>query len=325
MPEFELHLPRTAAEAVSLRSSLPESLYVAGGTDLLPNLKHELHRPKHLVSLAQVEGLDGISVRADGTLRIGARTTLHALATDERLRVEVPGLSLAASLVAGPQHRRMGTLGGNVMLDTRCLFYNQSAHWRASLGYCLKAEGTWCHVIGSAKGCVAAQSSDTVPVLVALDARIEALAPDGTAREVPLRGLWTKDGRVDRNHTVPAESLVTAILVPPRRSGHRSTYRKVRSRAAVDYPQLGVAVVAAFDGGTCSALDVVLGAMLPHPKAVDGLDFAVGTPLDDAVIERVAEAAFKQARPQSQIHGEPSWRRHMARVETRRALEAVRG
>jgi 4-hydroxybenzoyl-CoA reductase subunit beta len=218
----------------------------------------------------------------------------------------------------------MGTLGGNVMLDTRCLFYNQSEPWRVAVGYCLKAEGTWCHVIGSAKGCVAAQSSDTVPVLVAARSSIELLLPDGAATTVPLTGVWTKDGRIDRNRTLPEGALVTAILVPPPAAGHRSTYRKVRTRGAVDFPQLGVAVVAAFDGPVCTAVDVVIGAMLPHPKIVDHLGFAVGTTLPDDVIAEVADQVFKQARPQPQVHGDPSWRRHLARVETRRALHDLR-
>lgn len=323
MPPFEVHLPRTADEAVAMRHGLSRAMYVAGGTDLLPNLKHELHHPEHLVSLAQVEGLAGISLLPDGTLRIGASTTLHDIATSAIVQAEVPGLALAASLVAGPQHRRMGTIGGNVMLDTRCLFYNQSAQWREALGRCLKAEGTWCHVIGSAKACVAAQSSDTVPMLVACDARIEVLDLDGRS-EVPLRGLWTKDGRFDENRQLPPESLLTAVLVPPRAAGHRSTYRKVRARAAVDYPQLGVAAVAAFDGGVCTALEIVIGAMLPHPKRLENLGAAVGSRLEDAVVEALAEQAFKQARPQPQLHGDPSWRRHQARVETRRALIALR-
>lgn len=324
MPEFEVHLPKSAADAVALRSSLPESLYVAGGTDLLPNLKHHLHHPKHLVSLTSVDGLDRIELAADGTLRIGARTTLHALATDPVVVREVPGLAFAASQVAGPQHRRMGTIGGNVMLDTRCLFYNQSLSWRVAVGYCLKAEGTWCHVIGSAKACVAAQSSDTVPVLVAVDAAIEVLLPGGQTQQVRLRDLWTKDGRVDQNRTVADEALVTALVIPPRPSGHRSAYRKVRTRAAVDFPQLGIAASGGFDGDRCTSLEVVIGAMLPHPKRVENLDLAVGSVLTDAVIEEVADRVYRAARPQPQVHGDPSWRRHLARVEARRVLTELR-
>lgn len=323
MPEFEVHQPTSAAEAVRLRSELPDAMFVAGGTDLLPNLKHHLHHPRHLVGLGRVAELRGIGALPDGTLRIGATTTLHEVATDERIVAGAPGLARAASLVAGPQHRRMGTLGGNVLLDTRCLFYNQSLPWRRALGSCLKSEGTWCHVIGSDKSCVAAQSSDTVPMLVALDASIEVALPGGATDRVPLSGLWTKDGRFDRNRQLPSEALLTAVVVPPRPAGHRSTYRKVRARQAIDFPQLGVAVAAGFDGDRLGSLAVVIGAMLPHPKRLEHDDVA-GRVLDDALIEHVAERAYKQVRPQPQVHGDPSWRRELARVETRRALQELR-
>lgn len=324
MPGFEVHLPTTAEEAVALRAELAESEYVAGGTDLLVNLKHKLHEPKHLVSLQQVADFDHLSLDEDGTLFLGAGATLHRVATSELVQREVPALAEAAGSVAGPQHRRMGTIGGNVMLDTRCLFYNQTRDWRKALGWCLKAEGDWCHVIGSAKACVAAQSSDTVPVLVALDARIEVLVPGEGRTQVPIRELFTKDGRRDRVHTVPATSLVTGVHIPPRAAGHVSTYRKIRTREAVDYPQLGVAIVAALDGEVLTQLEVVIGAMLPQPKRLTKLDDALGKPLDDALIEHLAERGFKQVRPQPNIHGSTEWRRHMARVELRRGLQSLR-
>ena len=325
MPPFEMHLPTTPEQAVAAMASLPRAMYVAGGTDLLPNLKHELHRPDHLVSLSHVEGMGEIALDKDGTLRIGAAATLHAVATSAIVAVELPALSRAASLVAGPQHRRMGTIGGNVLLDTRCLFYNQTRAWRTALGSCLKAEGSWCHVIGSDRACVAAQSSDTVPVLVAADAAVEARLPGRDAPEiVPLRSLWTKDGRFDANRTLPGSALVTAILVPQRPQGAAGTYRKVRSRAAVDYPQLGIAALAAFDGERVASVEVVIGAMLPFPKRVAGLDAFAGEALTDEVIDAIADRVFKSARPQAQIWGAPEWRRHMARVETRRALIELR-
>lgn len=323
MPEFEVHQPTTAAEAVRLKATLPHSLYVAGGTDLLVNLKHRLHEPEHLVSLQSIADFAGITVDG-GTVRIGAGTSLHTIAEHAWLQERVPGLASAVATIAGPQHRRMGTIGGNVMLDTRCLFYNQSSHWREAVGYCLKKDGTWCHVIGSAKACVAAQSSDSVPMLVALGAQLHVAMPDGSADAVALADLFTKDGRVERNHTVPADALITAVVFPEPPPGHRSVYRKVRSRAAVDFPQLSVALSGTFEGRTCTALQIVIGAMLPFPKLVPGTDAAVGTELDDAVIAQLATQARKQARPQAQLHGQPEWRRHLAGVETLRGLEALR-
>jgi len=324
MPPFEVHLPKTAAEAVSLRATLQESMYVAGGTDLLPNLKHRLHAPEHLIGLTDVAGLADISLQDDGTLLVGALATLDAIATSETVQSEVPGLAQAAGSVAGPQHRKMGTIGGNVMLDTRCLFYNQTREWRQALGNCLKKDGDWCHVIGSKKACVAAQSSDTVPLLIALDARLQVRTTPDTCEEVPLRGLYTKDGRFERVHTLPHTALVEAVKVPPRATGHRSVYRKIRSRAAVDYPQLGVAISGSFDGEVCTSLEVVIGAMMPQPKRLKHMDKAVGQVLDDALIEDLATHGFKQVRPQTNIHGSPQWRRHMARIELARGLRALR-
>jgi 4-hydroxybenzoyl-CoA reductase subunit beta len=299
-------------------------MYVAGGTDLLPNLKHHLHTPQHLVSLSEVVGLDQISMAADGTLEIGASATLHAIATSELLAREVPGLAQAAGLVAGPQHRQMGTIGGNVMLDTRCLFYNQTAEWRTALGYCLKKDGDWCHVIGSGTACVAAQSSDTVPMLVALNARIRVRTTESATEEVALRKLFTKDGRFEKMHTLPHTALVEAILIGPRQVGHRSVYRKVRSRAAVDYPQLGVAISGSFHGPICTSLEVVIGAVMPQPKRLKHMRKAVGQRLDDDLIEVLATHGFKAVKPQTSIHGSPEWRRNMVKVELARGLRAFR-
>ncbi len=322
MPEFEVHKPQSVAEALSLRSSLPDAMYIAGGTDLLPNLKHHLHAPKHLVSLAAVQGFVGIERSDDGTLRIGAGTPLQMVADSTAVRLAAPALAMAAGLVAGPQHRNMGTLGGNVMLDTRCLFYNQTHHWRSALGFCLKKEGTWCHVVGSKATCVAAQSSDTVPALVVLGARLAV--DDGAQREIPLEDLYAQDGRFEEAHSLPAHALITAIIVPPQPPGHRSVYRKVRTREAVDFPQVGVAIAAAFDGPLVTALSACVGAVLPKPRVLKGFESGLGTALDDATIEALAEAAFKQVRPQRNIHGDPAWRRHMVRVEVRRALQELR-
>ncbi|MCB9676767.1 MAG: FAD binding domain-containing protein [Alphaproteobacteria bacterium] len=322
MPAFTLQQPASVDEAVRMRAEL-DSLYLAGGTDLLVNLKHHLQRPAHVIDLRGLPGLDGIEVGADA-IRIGALTPLATVERDARVRDIVPGLAEAVASIAGPQHREMGTLGGNVMLDTRCLFYNQTEAWRTALGKCLKADGDWCHVIGSPKACVAAQSSDSVPMLTALGAVLELRTAPGEVREVALADLFTKDGRYDRMHTVPRESLLEAIRIPRPAAGHRSTYRKVRSRQAVDFPQLGVAVAATFDGRTCTAVEIVLGALLPSPRQLPTLDEAIGVEWTDAVVEAVADRVRRFARPQRSIHGDPAWRRHLAGVETRRAMLYLR-
>ncbi len=321
MPAFQVHSPTTAADAVRLRSELPSAMYVAGGTDLLPNLKHQLHQPEHLVSLLEIPELRGIHLDADGTLTIGSGTTLFEVETSPVVMAAIPGLSQAAGSVAAPQHRRMGTMGGNILLDTRCLFYNQSEEWRHALGYCLKRDGDWCHVMGTPKACVAAQSSDTVPILTALGASILWTSPDG-AGATRLADLFGKDGRFDDVHQIPHTSLVTGIRVPPRAAGHQSAHRKVRARQAVDYAQLSIGIVASVSGNILESLDIVVGALLPQPKIV-ALDGVAGQPLGPELAAAVAERVYKQVKPQTNIHGSPEWRRHMARIEVRRAIEAL--
>jgi len=321
LPPFSVKKPRSADEAVQLRQST-DSLYLAGGTDVLVNLKHQLHRPEALIDLGSVPGLVGVESSSDG-VRIGALTSLAQLESDPVLARDYPGLVEAIASIAGPQHRQMGTLGGNVMLDTRCLFYNQTEAWRVALGKCLKADGDWCHVIGSAKACVAAQSSDSVPMLTALGAELQFRTAPGQVERIALTDLFTKDGRYELVHNVSRQSLLEAIHIPAPGPGHRSTYRKVRSRKAVDFPQLGVAVVAEFDGEVCTALEIVLGALLPSPRRLTRLDSAIGVPWTDAILDGIAERVRKFARPMRSIHGDPSWRRHLAGVETGRALRQI--
>jgi 4-hydroxybenzoyl-CoA reductase subunit beta len=323
MPEFQVALPSSAQEAARLMHDLDDAMFVAGGTDLLPNLKHGLHQPSHLISLSGIPEMNGITLEADGTLHIGASTTLDTIVSSPVVTTSLPGLAVAAASVAGPQHRNMGTIGGNIMLDTRCLYYNQSLPWRKSLGYCLKKDGDWCHVIGSKATCVAAHSADTPPVLLATGAILCFETAEGGV-EVSLKDLYQQDGRYLKNHSLDRNTLLTAVKIPPRAVGHRSTYRKVRARDSVDFPQLGIGLAAGFDGGVCTELVAVVSAVMPKPKFLKKMDQAVGTRLDDATINTLAEAAFKQVRPQSSIHGSPAWRRHMAKVEMKRGLIALR-
>ncbi|MCB9746384.1 MAG: FAD binding domain-containing protein [Alphaproteobacteria bacterium] len=332
MPEFRYHNARSADEAVSLWSELGgaegrgkdavwSAMYVAGGTDLLPNIKHRLFTPKHLIGLG---GLPRPTLgEADGHLIIDAGVRLDTLANDPLVRAKLPPLAEAAGKVAGPQIRRMGTIGGNVLLDTRCLFYNQTEFWRKALGYCLKKEGTWCHVIGGPKTCVAAQSSDTVPVLLALDASIDLRSAEGE-RSLQLRDLYQFNG-FDHLKLEPGE-LLTRVRVPLPGAGFRGRYSKLRVRGAIDFPQVGVAVTGTFEGDTPSSLEIVVGAINPQPKPVRKLEAFLGKPLDAEAIEGIAELVGKQTRPQSSVAGDTGWRRAMAGIMARRALtELVAG
>lgn len=318
MDGFEVLHARSPAEAVTLYAERPGSMYIAGGTDLLPNLKHRIFSPRHVIGLsaALTQGWSVVEGEAGAVVEIGAGTRLSRLAGLTAL----PALAAAAGSVAGPQIRNMGTLGGNVLLDTRCFFYNQTAFWRKSLGYCLKAEGDWCHVVGGPKTCVATQSSDTVPVLLAYDARLRLLSANG-AREISLRELFRYDGK---DHLkLEAGELLTHVLVPLPAAGSQSSYQKLRTRGSIDFPLLGVAIAARLDGDALAALDIVIGAVSPAPKPIRGLEAFLGQALSPERISAIAELVQKQTRPQGSVQGDASWRRQMAALYVRRGLDAL--
>lgn len=322
MPEFQVHRPATADEAVEMRSQLPYSYFIAGGTDIIPNIKHRLMLVNDLISLSGIDGMSGVEQRADGTTWVGASTTLKNVATNDILLRAFPSLAYAASQVAGPQHRTVGTIGGNVMLDTRCVYYNQTAPWREALGYCLKCAGTYCHVINSERSCVAAQCADSVPVLIALNASLEYTATSGPGT-IKIADMYKNDGRLHRVHSIPDGALVRGIVLPASPPDQRVVYLKIRQRASVDYPQLAIALTATFDDNTVTSLIGVYGALLPKPKRIE-FEEAVGTTLSDDVIEELAAKAYKKCRPQTNIPGSPAWRREMVRVYTARGLKRLR-
>lgn len=315
MDGFDFHAASSPEDAVTLYGRLDKPMYVAGGTDLLPNLKHRIVRPENLIGLAGVLEI-GVTENESEWI-IGSGTRLSDLAGHSA----IPPLAIAAGLVAGPQIRNMGTIGGNVLLDTRCLYYNQTEFWRKSLGYCLKAEGDWCHVIGGPKTCVAAQSSDTVPVLLAMDASIDLLGPEGQ-RSLKLRDLYQFNG-MDHLAITPGE-LLTHVRVPKPAGTFSGTYKKLRRRDSIDFPQLSVAVVLRMDAGLVTALDIVVGAVNPQPKPIRKLEPFIGQPLSDETIEAIGALVEKQTRPQTSITGDPGWRRSMAGIFAARALQELR-
>ena len=317
-PSFSYEAPRSLDEALRCLSE-PGSIVMAGGTDLLPSLKHRLLAPSCLVSLRCITDLKEITTLADGSLAIGSGISLRDVSRNTTIQRDYPALALACRTVATPTLQGMATLGGNILLDTRCLYYNQTEFWRRSLGYCLKAEGTWCHVVGGPKTCVAAQSSDTVPVLLALDATLELLGPTGL-RTLPIRDLYRFNG-MDHLTLAKGELLTAITIAPP--AGLRGSYQKLRTRDSIDFPQLGVAIVGSWDGPVPSALTLVIGAANPQPKPVRGLEPFLGVPMDAERAAAVADLVFKQTRPQESVHGDAGWRRQMAAVFTRRGLLAL--
>ena len=314
MEDFAFRPARTWSEALDLYAAADSPVYIAGGTDLLPNLKHRILHPRTLVGIG---GIAGSISRVDGQIVLGAGTRLAALSASPLVQQVLPPLARAAALVAGPQIRAMGTIGGNVLLDTRCLYYNQTAFWRSALGHCLKADGTWCHVVGGPKTCVAAQSSDTVPVLLALGATLHLIGPSG-ARTLAIRDLYRFNG-MDHLHIAKGE-LLTEIRIPEPAPGFRGSYQKLRTRDSIDFPQIGLAITGTFDGPVPTALEIVVGAANPQPKPIRGLEDFLGAPLDGSQAAAIADRVFKQTRPQAAVHGDVAWRRQMAAVFTRRGL-----
>jgi 4-hydroxybenzoyl-CoA reductase subunit beta len=299
LPSLSWEAPDRLADALQLLAQ-PGAMPIAGGTDLVPSLKHRLFAPEILVSLRRLP-LRSNDDRGDG-IALGAGLTLRELARDGRIRERWPALADAAATIATPTVQGMGTLGGNVMLDTRCAFYNQPAGWRAALGYCLKREGTVCHVAPKGKGCYAAHSADTIPALWLYDARLVLVSARGE-REVPVRDLYTDDGM--RWHRVERDELATHVVLP--KGSARVVHRKLRTRGAIDYGLLLVAVRRDEAGYTA-----VVSAVGPRPIEVTGR-----TP------DEVAEAAYEACQPLSTHLANVPWRKKMVRVEVRRAAEAL--
>jgi 4-hydroxybenzoyl-CoA reductase subunit beta len=326
LPAFELVEPTTLGEAVALLAEHGEKAQlIAGGTDLVPNMKHELFTPAVVISLARLAELRGVRVEPDGTLVIGAMTTLDELAHDQRLARRAPALAQAAGLVAGPQLRRMGTLGGNVMLDTRCQWYNQTYFWRSALGFCLKKDGTLCHVVAGGANCVAAASNDSAPALMSLDAVLVFHGPRGR-RELAVDALYNSDGIHNKN--VRGEILVE-VRVPRVASGHRGAYGKLRERGSIDFPLLGVAVRVDLDeAGMVASAALCAVALQARPvRLAKAAQVLVGTrPGTDGFRSALVEAgtlAGKQCRPLANIPGDPEYRHAMVPVYVKRTVQAA--
>ena len=324
LPAFRLERPESLADACALLAE-GDAVVVAGGTDLLPNMKHELVTPARVVALERVAELRGVRVEDDGALTIGAMTTLAEVAADERVAARAPALAQAASLVAGPQLRTMGTLGGNVLLDTRCQWINQSHFWRKALGYCLKKDGTVCHVVEGGKKCVAAASNDTAPALMTLGAELE-LARAGGTRTLAIDDLWLADG-IYNKRLEPGE-ILARVRVPAAPAGHRGAYGKLRDRASIDFPLLGVAARVDLEDGVVARADLVVTALAAAPKRVAKaaavlVGLREGSDELEAAIDDAADLAHKQCKPLSNIPGDADYRREMVPVYVRRTLRAA--
>ena len=321
LPDFELRRPRTLAEAVTiLGAEGPDAQPLAGGTDLLPNMKRRQQTPRVLVALG---GLAELRTLANGAgLAIGAGVTLAALAAEPKL-AGYGALAQAASRVASPQLRNQATLGGNLCLDTRCSYYDQSEPWRQAIGCCLKKDGETCWVATASRRCVAVSSSDCAPALIALGARVRLVSHEGI-RDVALEAFYRDDG-MDHLAKRPDE-ILSAIDVPDA-TAWRSTYWKLRRRGAIDFPVLGVAAaVKANSAGTIEAARVALGAAGSRPFLVpQAAEELVGRTLDDATIAATARRVAARAKPVDNSDFETHWRKQVAAELVSYALRELRG
>jgi len=312
LPWFEYRAPRTLADAVAiLAGEGPAAMAVAGGTDLLPNMKRRHQAPRVLVSLRNIDELR----RLNGSF--GAGLTLSEVTRSAKTPA---ALRQAAAQVATPQIRNMGTLGGNLCLDTRCNYYNQTHEWRKAIDFCLKKDGRTCWVATASKRCVAVSSTDTAPALIALNAAVTLVSSQGQ-RQIKVEDLYRNDG-IEYLSRRPGE-ILTEVRVP---AGWQSTYWKLRRRGAFDFPILGVAAALRFDGNVVEEARIALGAVASRPFLVEKAgEFLKGKTLSDEVIARAAELAANRAKPMDNTDMDLYWRKEVADDFAGYALRELRG
>ena len=307
---FVLRSPRSTAQAVALLAANPQARLIAGGTDLIPNLRHGLGAPDQLIDLRLIDELKHIERSAEAWY-IGAGVTLQQLATNASVASELPVLSQAAATIAGPSHRSVATLGGNLCLDTRCVFYNQSEWWRQSNNYCLKHQGDTCHVAPQGSHCHAAWSGDLAPALIALDASVDILGATGL-RNSPLANLYTDDGA--KPLTLAPGELVAGVRLAAQAQGMRCGYRKARVRGAVDFPLAGVAVRVILAQGVLTELRVALTGTNSRPFLLEGTDALCNTPVTPALLSALGKLVQKQVSPMRTSVTASNYRRQVASV-----------
>ena len=317
LPRLRLIRPTTVDAAVAARAESPQHEWLAGGTDLLVNLRRGLLAPPALIDLSGITELEEIRATGDRT-RIGALVRLARLAEDPVIAGRHAALREAAASVAAPGHRRLATIGGNLCLQTRCIYFNQSAWWRAANGACLKSGGEVCHVAPEGKRCHAAFSGDVAPALIALDAEIEIAGPSGR-RRVACADLYHEEGRAHLRLD-PGE-ILTAIEVAT--STDRTGYLKERVRRSFDFPLAGVAIACRVEHGGLSALRVAVTGTNSRPLLIDGTAALLGRPVDESVLAAVEKLVAKQVRPMRTTLFPANHRRSVAAALARRLLGAL--
>ncbi len=323
LPTFNYHRPKTAAEAVKIVAEHgPASRFVAGGTDLYPNMKRRHQTPTEVVGLGRIAELQGLSGDGKSGLTLGAMTSLTDLEHNQQLLEQYPSVANCVSLISTPLLRNMGTIGGNLLLDTRCTYYDQTFEWRESIDFCMKEKGAICWVAPGSPRCWAVQSSDSVPLLCAMDAEVTLVSAEGE-RRIKLDALYNDDG-IQYLTKKPGELLTQVHL--PALNGWRASYRKLRRRDTFDFPVLGVGACVHLDGDVIQEVKIRIGgagSYAIHATAAE--DMLRGQKATEELIQAAAQAAFKPARPMDNTDHEVAWRKKMAPIFTARALRDCLG
>ena len=323
LPKFEYRVPREMREAVKMMGDAGASgQFVAGGTDLYPNMKRRQQTPKTVISVGRLKELREITGDGRSGLRIGAGVSLTDICEHPLINRDYPSVARAARVISTPTLRNVGTIGGNLLLDTRCNYYDQNFEWRKGINFCMKKDGEVCWVAPGSAKCWAVQSADLVPLMVALGARVRLVSTLGE-RIVTAAGLYNNDG-IDYLHKRPDE-LLADIHLPPL-NGWRATYKKLRRRGAFDFPVLGVAAWLEVErDGTVSDARLILGGIAPAPLEVREAGAAlIGQPLNAETMQAAAEACYLKARPLDNTDFIMNWRKQMTRPYVLRALEELK-
>jgi len=325
LPPFKFRLPTALSEAADMLATEDSARVVAGGTDLWPNMKRRHQHAETVISLMRIPGLGEIT-NGSGDLTLGATASLHDVATHAAVLDGYPALARAIDSISSPPLRHMGTIGGNVCVDTRCTYYNQTEDWRRSIDYCLKEAGTTCWVAPGSKKCLAHSASDSAPMLCALGARVRIQSAAGE-REIPLSALYENDGIAYL--TKQPDEIVTAIVVPQaaRADGCRTAYWKLRRRGSIDFAVLSSSVALWVDAsGAVTDARIYLGAVSSQPLLAEAASqFLVGKTLEPETLREAAELARKPATPFDNTDFQAQWRGQMVVRYTEAALFEAAG
>jgi 4-hydroxybenzoyl-CoA reductase subunit beta len=312
LPKFRYLQPKSINEAIRIMAdSGPDAMFVAGGTDLYPNMKRRQQTPKVVIGLAQIKDLCTVKGQPKEGMVLGASNTLSDVTADRRIQRAYPAVAKAAELISTPLLRNMGSIGGNLLLDTRCNYYDQNYEWRKAIHFCMKKDGEICWVAPSSPRCWAVQSSDCAPVMVAIGAKVKFVSSSGE-RVIPAAELYNDDGI--RHLNKRPDELLTEIHLPPV-NGWRATYWKLRRRGSFDFPVLGVATSLKLSAdGTVEDAKIILGGVGSHPiEAVAAQKVIAGNKLTEDVIREAAQAAYQPAKPLDNTDFAMTWRKEMAR------------